>query len=207
VGYLRPRLARWGAQDGELQFDQPGDTLVPEPMLQMNHSVTIQAPPERVWPWIVQIGYERGGFYSYDRLERMAGLKGLQSATEINPAWQNLQVGDSVKIGPESPMTVAILEKNRALVLRMLMSPTTARVLDRSSYSEPWMDWTWAFLLTPVEGINGPGQATRLTSRVRAIYAPYIPLWPVLTIGMEPAAFLMDRKLLETVRSRAERQV
>lgn len=204
VGWLRPRIARWGTAEGEMAGPQPGDNLIPESMLQLNHSITIQAPPERVWQWVVQIGYERGGFYSYDCLERLAGLKGLKSVNHIDPALQNLQVGDTVKISPVSPMTVAVLQKNRALVLRMLMNPISALPVDRMHPAEPWMDWTWAFLLTPIAGDNGSGQACRLTSRVRAAYAPYLPLWPLLTVGVEPAAFLMDRKMLARIKSLAE---
>lgn len=204
IGWVRPRIARWGTPEGEVTGPQPGDTLIPQPMLQMTHSISIQASPERVWEWIVQIGYQRGGFYSYDWLERMAGLKGLQSATRIEQALQKLQVGDTVKISPVTPMTVAVLQKNQAMVLRMLMSPITSLPLDRMHPTEPWMDWSWAFLISPITGANGAEQSCRLTSRVRAAYAPYLPLWPLMAIGMEPAAFLMDRKMLETVRSLAE---
>jgi hypothetical protein len=199
IGWARPRIARWGTPEGEVTGSQPGDTLIPQPLLQMTHSISIQASPERVWEWIVQIGYKRGGFYSYDWLERMAGLKGLQSATRIDPALQKLMVGDTVKISPVTPMTVAVLQKNRAMVLRILMSPFTGLPLDRMRPSEPWIDWTWGFLLSPLTE-----QSCRLTSRVRAAYGPYLSLWPLMAIGVEPATFLMDRKMLETVRSLAE---
>jgi len=199
LGLVRPRLARWNASDDEVLGRQPGDELIPHPLLHTTCSITIHAPAEQVWPWIVQIGYGRGGFYSYDWLERMAGLEGLRSATRIDPDLQNLAVGDTVPISPVTPMKVAALQPGRALVLRALMSPFTAEILDPDNLRGPWMDWTWAFLITP----RGEGSC-RLTSRVRAAYAPYILLWPMMAFVLEPVSFVMDRKLLLTVKQRVE---
>jgi hypothetical protein len=199
LGFLRPRLARWNATDEEVQGRHPGDALLPYPLLQTNCSITIRAPASRVWQWIVQIGYGRGGFYSYDWLERAAGLAGLRSATRIDPELQNLAVGDTVAISPVTPMKVAVLEPEKALVLKVLMSPFTAKVLEPGNPPEPWMDWTWAFLITPLDN-----SSCRLASRVRAVYAPYVQLWPLMALMVEPVSFIMDRKLLLTVKQRAE---
>ena len=199
VGIVRPILARWNATDDEVLGPQPGDDLVRRPLLQTTQSILIQAPAEKVWPWLVQIGYGRGGFYSYDQLERAAGLKDLQSAMHINPELQKLQVGDSLPISPVTPMTVEVLKPNRALVLHILMSPFTARPLPANNPPEPWMDWSWAFLITPLNDY-----ACRLTSRVRAIYSPYFLLWPLMALVVEPASFVMDHKMLATIKLRAE---
>jgi hypothetical protein len=199
VGLARPWLARWNASDEEVLGQKPGDELVPHPLIQTTRSITVQAPAQRVWQWIVQIGYERGGFYSYDALERAAGLPGIRSATRIEPELQKLRVGDEVKLSPVTPMTVKRLQPGRALVLQIVMSPLSAQALDPRSPAEPWMDWTWAFLVTPLD--DG---SCRLTSRVRGRYAPYFALWPLMALVIEPASFVMDRKLLLTVKQRAE---
>jgi hypothetical protein len=201
VGWLRPRLARWQVSDAEVRGPHLGDDLLPNPLMQINHAVTIEAPAETAWQWIVQVGYGRGGFYSYDWLERAAGLVGLRSAEEIDPGLQKLKVGDTVKISPVTPMTVEVFKPGRALVLRTVMSPFTAQALDRRSPPEPWMDWTWAFLVQP-----DSHQRCRLISRVRASYAPYFALWPLMALLAEPAAFVMDRKLLLTVKERSEKR-
>ena len=146
----------------------------------------------------MQIGYGRGGFYSYDQLEQAAGLEGLHSATTIDPELQKLKQGDTVMISPVTPMTVEVLKPNRALVLHMVMSPFTAQPVEPSG-GQPWMDWSWAFLITPLNDYT-----CRLTSRVRAVYSPYVLLWPLIALGLEPASFVMDRKLLQTVKARAE---
>ena len=199
LGLARPRMASWGAEASEIAGPQPGDELIPHPLLQTTRSVIVRAPAGRVWKWVAQIGYGRGGFYSYDWLERMAGLEGLRSAERIDPALQELKVGDTVQISPVTPMTVASCQPGRALVLHTLMSPFTAQPLERIRPNEPWMDWTWSFLISPLNEY-----ACRLTSRVRAAYGPYLALWPLMALAVEPASFVMDRKLLETIRARAE---
>jgi hypothetical protein len=199
LGLLRPRMARWNASDAEVHGPHPGDELVPHPLLQTTLSITIQAPAEQAWPWLVQIGYGRGGFYSYDRLERLAGLEGLHSAHSIDPELQKLKRGDTLQISPVTPMMVEVFQKNRAMVLHTVMSPLTAQVVDRRNLPPPWIDWSWAFLLAPLDA-----SSCRLTSRVRATYAPYLPLWPLIALVIEPASFIMDRKMLETIKKRAE---
>jgi hypothetical protein len=199
VGLIRPWISRWNATDDELLKVQPGDELIPHPLLHTTRSVLIQAPAEKVWPWVVQIGYGRGGFYSYDQLEQAAGLEGMHSATSIDPALQQLKQGDTIHISPVTPMTVELLEPGRAMVLHSLMSPFTAQPLDPQNPSQPWIDWTWSFLVTPLNDY-----ACRLVSRVRAVYAPYFLLWPLVALGLEPATFVMDRKMLLTIKERAE---
>ncbi|MDK0748930.1 hypothetical protein P7A58_15550, partial [Clostridium perfringens] len=84
-----------------------GDELVPDPNYSSTRAISIAAPPAQVWQWLVQIGYGRGGFYSYDQLERMAGLTGLHSTNEIVPEWQALKAGETVSISPITPLQVA----------------------------------------------------------------------------------------------------
>jgi hypothetical protein len=116
-GTLRPRLLRWGATREEARKPLPGDEAVPKAGIQYTRAVTINAPVEKVWPWLVQIGQGRGGFYSYDWLENLAGI-GIHSASEIHPEWQTLKVGDSINLAPTVSLPVTVVEPNRALVLQ-----------------------------------------------------------------------------------------
>jgi hypothetical protein len=106
VGSLawRPRMLRWGATRQEATEALPGDDRTPHPRVRSTRAITIQAPPEQVWPWIVQMGIQRAGFYTHDRLERLLTfggryVEGTHSATHIHPELQDLKVGDLVPYG------------------------------------------------------------------------------------------------------------
>ena len=115
--FLRSRRLRWGATAEEIENSYPGDELVPESKSTANHAISIKATAEQVWPWIVQIGQGRGGFYSYQMLENLAGCK-IENTSQILKKHQNLRVGDPIKIHVVGPaMKVAIIEKPKALVL------------------------------------------------------------------------------------------
>src|ERR671936_650280 len=96
-GYLliyRPQQLRWGATDEEVARAMPGDQIQPQPIFNATRAVTIDARPEQIWPWLVQMGYKRAGFYGYDALDN----GGIPSADRIIPALQHLQVGDALQI-------------------------------------------------------------------------------------------------------------
>ncbi len=196
---IRPRLLGWGATRQELRQSLPGDDLVPA-RWQTTRGITIGAPPDEVWPWLAQMGYGRGGWYSYDWLERLAGAGEFAeggSARRVIPELQPLAVGDTIALSPAGGLTVAVLEPPRALVLhyRMgLLTAAPAREEDRAI-----LDWTWAFVLTPVD--EG---SCRLVARVRADYHPRW-LLPLLPFSLEPAHFVMERKMLTTIEQRVER--
>ena len=182
----------------EAQLPLPGDELVPHPMYESTRAMTIHAPASRVWQWLVQIGVGRGGFYTYDVLENMAGL-GIQSANQIRPEWQTLHTGDSIHISPVTPLKVEVLEPNRALVLHTVMSPFTAELVDAADPATPaFFDWTWAFILDESTALT-----TRLIVRVRASYKPDALRVAVLAL-LEPVHFLMERGMLQGIKSRAE---
>lgn len=199
VGVARPKLMNWGAEADEIVQPLPGDELVAEAIMQTTRAIDIQASPEAVWPWVVQIGYQRGGFYSYDFLENLAGL-GIRSAGEIRPELQDVKVGDQIYIAPDTPLNVTTLEPNQALVLHGVMNPFTAQAIETTAgYAGPYMDWTWAFVLQPV----GEG-ATRLLIRVRADYGPRGVADALRYSVLEPAHFLMEQKMLKGIKERAE---
>jgi hypothetical protein len=113
---LRPWLRRWGATDEELRMPLPGDELVPNPGYQHTRAVTIRAPAEEVWPWLAQIGQGRGGFYSYEWLENLAGCE-IRNADRIQPQWQDVKPGDPVAIMRGWGTKLAGVEPGRSLVI------------------------------------------------------------------------------------------
>src|SRR6266480_1020000 len=114
---VRPRLLRWGATDEELRRPFPGAELTPGGTRGATTAVTIDAPPARVWPWLVQMGVDRGGWYSWDRLDNF----GRRSTETIHPEWQAIAVGDRFTAKPDGSESweVAALEPERFLCLRM----------------------------------------------------------------------------------------
>src|SRR5512132_4303240 len=118
--YLRPRLLRWGATDEEVAGPYPSAEVGPDGERATTMAITIEAPPDRVWPWLVQMGWDRGGWYSWDRVDNA----GRPSATTVHPEWQALALGDQLRAwspnGLLAPWTVAALEPNRFLGLHKL---------------------------------------------------------------------------------------
>lgn len=188
---VRPWHLRWGATDEEAAGHLPGDWVNPDAKVRITHAITIEAPPNAVWKWLVQIGQDRGGFYSYDWLENLIDLQ-IHSATEIKPQWQELEVGDFIRgahkgwlggrFDETAGWTVVELEQDRSLVLQ----ETVAK-------------GTWAFVLRPI------GQTkTRLLIRARGD-EPVTFGGKLFHYGvMEPAHFIMERKMLLTLKQRAE---
>ena len=186
---LRRRQLRWGATDAELIEVLPGDELVPDPDLTATRAITIHAGVDDVWPWIVQLGQGRGGFYSYDSLENLIGCD-IHSALQINPDWQHLDVGDAVRLAPELALKVAVAEPPRTLVLQGAVLPGTTVA--------PY-DFTWTFDLSPVSA-----STTRLVVRERYAYTRW---WARLMVEpLTVVSFLMSHRMLRGIRDRAEQQ-
>jgi hypothetical protein len=195
---VRPRLLRWGATTQEAAGPLDGDELVPVPRMQSTRAVTIAAPVSDVWPWIVQLGAGRGGRYSHDWLENAARL-GIHSAGRIRPELQQLKVGDTVPLSPEGGLSVRILQPEAVLGLAGTIDLRTRRMVpDGVPPAGPRLDIGWTLVLRPVGS-----QASRLVSRTRYNYSPLaagLALRPLL----EPAKFLMERRMLLGIRDRAE---
>lgn len=139
VAVVRPWMRDWGAEEDERRARLPGDELVPDAVMQTTRAVTIDAPTDVVWAWLVQIGQDRGGFYSYEWLENLAGCR-MRNAQELRPEWQHRAVGDVVLLHPRHGQRVALIEPERVLAL------------------EGWGAW----VLEPL-----PGGRTRLLARGR----------------------------------------
>jgi hypothetical protein len=174
---------RWGATDDEVRGSMPGDELVPQASLSATRAITIDAPPERVWPWIVQMGYRRAGFYTYDLIDN----DGYPSADRVLEEYQHLEVGDWA-----FPM-------NGLFGIRFPVNETTAFKV-KAIETNKWLLWekpnsTWAWVLSPL-----PGGRTRLISRQKAHYPE-----PFTMILMEFGDPPMVRRVLKGIKARAER--
>jgi hypothetical protein len=176
-------FGRWGTTEEERTRLMPGDNIIANPTLVGTGAVTVEAPPEDIWPWLVQLGTGRGGLYSYDWLDRLFGFLDRPSANEILPEFQQLAVGDSIRFGGDE-LIVKFLDPLRSLVL-----------LDTGH----GMQWVWQFGLYPVDATR-----TRLVERG----TQWIPNTVVARLGLaiiEPAGFIMTRRFLLGVKERAER--
>ena len=181
-----------GSSESERAGPLPGDALTPEPAHQYTRAITVRAPVSAIWPWLVQLGQDRAGVYSYDRLERAFGLE-VHNADRIVPEWQHLAVGDLVRVAPpdwlggrlgrDVGLRVAQLEPNRALGLTSSM-------------------FNWSFVLQPLDS-----QTTRLIVRTRIHNSVGVgPYFKSLSgvIGFEPVMYIMESKMLRTLKERVE---
>jgi hypothetical protein len=180
---IRRWMNRWGAMRSDLTRVMAGDSLLADPTYSGTMAVTVSSRPEHIWPWLVQIGYRRGGLYSYDWLDRLFGYLDGPSATSILPEFQHLAVGDAIPLGRGPSWPVGIIEPERALVLDMR--------------NVGGFDWVWQFGLYPIDE-----QRTRLVSRSRV--RTRTASARLATYAIEPAGFLMTRRMLLGLKQRAE---
>jgi hypothetical protein len=186
----------YGATRAERRAMMPGDDLVERPQTIVTRAVTIPVPPADVWPWLVQVGWHRGGWYTRRWVDVLFFPDNQPSADHVIEDFQHLTVGDVVPDGRPDTLCgfeVRELEPERRLVLHSTTHlPLAWRVRGRARLS-----WTWSFVLTPVQD----GRSTRLVFRWRAWTCPW---W--LTAGVQlvivPADFLMSRDMLRGLRSR-----
>jgi hypothetical protein len=186
----RPTMLHWGTSAAERESQMPGDEiLAANALYRIDHGITIHASADSVWPWLVQLGQDRGGFYSYDRLERAVGDR-IHNADTINPAWQHREVGDTVLATQRGYFggrfgtlgwEVKAVEPNRVLAL------------------ENWGN----FVLNPIDSAT-----TRLVVRTRGAtrvtWLGFV-LAPIDAFVFEPIHFVMERAMLRGIRARAER--
>jgi hypothetical protein len=188
---ILPWQLRWGATDAEVAATLPGDEYIPNPDGPVtNRAITIHASAAEIWPWLVQIGADKGGLYSYEWIEAMINCP-ITNADRIHPEWQNLAPGDPVKLCPGDfgppAYTVIELIPERAMIIG---HPPQTEVERLSGIA--WVD-TWALVLEPVDE-----NTTRLIMRTRnAIRLSWID-W------IEPGVFIMQRGMLRGIRQRAE---
>jgi hypothetical protein len=180
---IRRWMGRWGTTSSDLSRVMAGDPLIVDPTYSGTMAVIVNARPEHIWPWLAQMGYQRGGLYSYDWLDRLFGYLDRPSATSILPEFQHLAVGDAIPLGRGPSWPVATSEPGRALVLDMR--------------NMKGMDWVWQFGLYTVDE-----KRTQLVSRSRVRART---VWArLLTSVIEPAGFVMTRRMLLGLKQRAE---
>jgi hypothetical protein len=181
---IRRWMARWGTTSSDLTRVMAGDGLIVDPTFAYTMAATVNAQPEHIWPWLVQMGYQRGGLYSYDWLDRLFGFLDRPSATHILPEFQQLAVGDKIPLPRGQGYPVAAIEHGRALVLDM-----------RNMWG---FDWVWQFGLYTVDETR-----TRLVSRSH-LRPQGAGAWLFTVLMLEPAAFVMTRRMLLGLKQRAE---
>jgi hypothetical protein len=196
--WFSPAMRGWGARPNDLYRPLPGDDLVPDPDIRHTRGITVAAPPEAVWPWLLQLGQGRGGLYSYDWLENLAGCD-IQSVDTIVPDLQALAVGDIVSLrkGDMPAFLVHSIDHGRSLVL-VARDPSTGAAAHAHPDVPMAVDESWVFVLEP----DGDG-ATRLLVRGRrrtrdARLDRFA--WNLI----EAASLPMERRMLMGIRDRAE---
>ncbi|HVB74122.1 MAG TPA: hypothetical protein VNE38_11265 [Ktedonobacteraceae bacterium] len=190
-----PWQRRWGATGEEVQRTLPGDEQISHPDTQWTRAITVKAKASDLWPWLLQIGQGRGGYYSYRWLEKLLGLK-VEDADQINPAWQHLKAGDILPAEPDgSGYRVITVEPGRALVLG---AQEKDEAVSRS-FTRLYLAFTWAFVLE--EGAHGQ---TRLITRMRAQTRRSL-LAALAFLFIDFGAFLLKRRMLLGIKQRAER--
>jgi len=176
---FRPWQLRWGATDGEIKRSMPGDDIVNGPSFNATRAVSINAPAEHIYPWIVQMGVGRAGLYSYDLLDNL----GRPSAEVILPAHQYRHVGDVVPMSPDGKQGMWVKDfRNNEWMLWW------DKIGDSS--------WVW--------GIYSEGEAhSRLVTRVRVKYRWFSPAI-LFNLLIEFFDIMMMRKCMLGIKRRAE---
>ena len=174
-GFVQPWQHRWGASDDEVGRSMPGDDVIPG-AASTTRAIGIAAPPDEVWPWLVQIGHGRAGWYSYDWIDN----DGHRSATSIRPELQSLAVGDQILMVPGMGPHVRDLREGAWIL------------------SGDAVGGTWCLAVHP-DGTGG----TRLVSRWRVAWhvTPATAFWMLVS---DPGSFIMERKMLLGIKARAE---
>lgn len=178
VRAYRPWQLAWGATPEEISRRLPGDELLSRPTFNATRAITVQASPEQIWPWLLQVGVTRAGWYSYDLLDNL----GRPSAREIIPALQSLTVGDVVPISPDGRHGLKVISLD----------------LPRSMLWGTLPDTTWLWLTEP-----RPDGSTRVITRIRMRYRWLSPSI-AFSLLVEFADIWMIRRMLLNLRERAE---
>ena len=197
--FLKPLRDRWGLTQSEANLPLPGDQIVKDPKTIFSHAIDIGAPAEYVWPWIAQMGKGRGGFYSYEALENIAGL-GIYNSDAILEEFQNPKKGDIIPFGPDNGYPLAICNSGQAMVIE------NCDDLDKKKKYDPTLGRPDNFLhLSWLWYIESKSDTTsRFISRNRVDYKTSWKNRIIFGLA-EPVVFAMDRKMCLGIKKRAER--
>lgn len=178
----RPYQLRWGATEEEIRQRMPGDELNQNPKFLATRAITINGTPEEIWPWLLQMGYGRAGFYGYDILENIGSPYGIRSAEQILPEFQQFKVGDQAPLSAAGGLVFSAIEPNQYLVW---------------SGENGWGGFTWA--LYPIDQNH-----TRLISRARFSHNLSKPSQLAFDLFTEFSDHIAVRKILQGVKGRVE---
>jgi hypothetical protein len=183
--WARPYQLRWGATDKEVKRQMPGDEINRYPTFLATRAITIQGTPEEIWPWLLQMGYGRAGFYAYDIFENLGSPRGIRSADDILPEFQQLKAGDEMPISAAGGLSFYAIEPNRFLIWKG---------------DEEYGGFIWA--LYPLDTNH-----TRLVSRARLSYRWNKPTQLAFDLLTEFSDHLAVRKILQGVKGRVEGKI
>jgi hypothetical protein len=192
---VRPWFRAWGADEALRHAALPGDGLLPNGRPRETRAVVIEAPASAVWPWVAQLGQDRGGFYSFAVLENLVGCE-LHNLDHLEPELQSWKPGDRLwmyppaKAGGVGQAPLALHEAGRALVFYTRRPGT--RLVDPP-------DGTWAFIVEPVDP-----RTSRFIGRATGTPSPGLLGAAFEGTVFEPIHFAMERKMMEGVKLRAE---
>ena len=195
---LRSWCLHWGTSRAEAHATLPGDELFPAYAGEATHAITIHASPEHVWPWLMQIGQDRSGFYSYTLLENLAGCD-MPDVERLVPDWRPRTAGETVwfatpkRFGGQARMLAAIVQPQRSFAM---VSAKDWRTLQSGGRAEEAL---WSFTLQP----QGDG-TTRLIARLRGGQPPGLAARTIGRLFWEPMHFIMEQKMLRTIRDLSE---
>lgn len=193
LSVVRPRMLRWGATADEVQGPYPGADLIPDSTRSATMAVTIEAPPSQVWPWLVQMGTDRAGWYSWDRLDNF----GRRSAETLHPEWQDIALGQHLAAKPDGSewWEVAALEPERFLGLRMSLDLRGRPFDPARPRPRFYTDSIWGFDLRSL-----PNARTRL---VVSGYWALQPKWlqPIMSVAiLEPSHWVMQTRQFSNLK-------
>jgi len=198
--FLHAGRVRWGASDEECSRTWLGDELVPHPRGGFTHAITIHAPVSRVYPWVAQVGQNKGGFYSYEFLENLVGCN-IHNADHLLAESQVVKPGDMLWLHPKAGVPIEQVETGHGFVMHGLLDTATGEEISSSaSLPASFINVSWLFYVYD----KGAG-ASRFVSRWRVDYPPGFK--NEMMFGrwvLEPVASVMDFKMLKGVRQRAE---
>ena len=181
---LRPWYSSWGATSAEINNTYPGDEYAPNPKGGYTQAIEIQASSGSIWPWLVQIGQDKGGFYSYELLENIIGCN-IHNVTHILVDCQDIKVGDNLIMHPKAPLVpVAIVEQGKTLAYGGRQDKYTGNI--------------WIFSL------NQEGESTRLIARWLFEYKISLGNKVIYNWLIEPIGAVMQRKMLITIKKLVE---
>ena len=182
----------WGSTAAERARAWPGDELVDPAMLIHTRAITIAAPAQRVWTWVAQFGLDRAGFYSYELFERLVGIP-VTNVESIESEWQELSIRDEVRLHPKAGIRVSRVERNRFVCFGEQTS-------HGKTVTDPTLARSWSIYVDPVTE-----HSSRLVIRSR-MGPPHSKLASIATAAEQPIDFLMEQRMLRTIKRLAETQ-